>query len=94
MITHANFCSQVEALQDNIPLDPACRLASVLPLSHLFEMTGGLLYPLSRGAAIHYVPSRRGPDILGVLQAQRVTHMIAVPQLLTLMGRALDEQLQ
>ena len=50
MITHANLCSQVEALADNIPLDPTCRLASILPLSHLFEFTCGLLYPLSRGA--------------------------------------------
>ena len=94
MITHANLCSQVEALRDNIPLDSRCRLASVLPLSHLFELTCGLLYPLACGAAIHYVPSRRGPDIVRVLREQRITHMIAVPQLLTLMGAALQQQLQ
>jgi long-chain acyl-CoA synthetase len=93
MISHANLCSQVEALADNIPLDPACRLASILPLSHLFEFTCGLLYPLSRGAAIHYVPSRRAPDVLRVLSEQRITHMIAVPQLLSLMGQALQGQL-
>jgi long-chain acyl-CoA synthetase len=94
MITHANLCSQVEAVRDNIPLDSSCRVASILPLSHLFELTGGLLYPLSAGAAIHYVPSRRAPDILRVLTEQRITHMIVVPQLLTLMGQALDEHLR
>lgn len=94
MITHANLCSQVEAVGENIPLGPKCRLASVLPLSHLFELTGGLLYPLSTGAAIHYVPSRKGPDIVRVLQEQRVTHMIAVPQLLGLMGKALEDQMR
>ena len=94
MITHANLCSQVDVLGENIPLDPSCRLASILPLSHLFELTGGLLYPLSTGAAIHYIPSRRAPDILRVLSEQRITHMIAVPQLLALMGRTLDEQLR
>ncbi len=93
MITHANLCSQVEALY-TVPLDANCRLASILPLSHLFELTVGLLYPLSRGAAIHYVPSRRGPDILRVLKEQRITHIIAVPQLLTLMGTALDERVR
>jgi long-chain acyl-CoA synthetase len=93
MITHTNLCSQVEALHDNVPLDPSCRLASILPLSHLFELTVGLLYPLSTGAAIHYIPSRRGPDIIRVLAEQRITHMIAVPQLLTMMGQALQEQL-
>ena len=94
MITHANLCSQVDALGDNIPLDTECRLASILPLSHLFEMTCGLLYPLACGAAIHYVPSRRGPDIVRVLAEQRITHMIGVPQLLTLMGNTLEQQLR
>ncbi|MGH2460076.1 MAG: AMP-binding protein [Chloroflexota bacterium] len=94
MITHANLCFEVSALQSCIPLDPTCRLASILPLSHLFELTGGLLYPLSRGAAIHYIPSRRGTDIVRVLREQRISHMIAVPQLLTMMGQALDGQLR
>ena len=93
MITHANLCFQVDILE-RIPMDTSCRLASILPLSHLFEMTCGLLYPLSRGAAIHYIPSRRGPDIVRVLREQRVTHMIAVPQLLTLMGNTMDTQLR
>jgi long-chain acyl-CoA synthetase len=94
MITHANLCSQVEALRATIPLDSSCRLASVLPLSHLFELTVGLLYPLAHGAAIHYVPSRRGPEIVRVFAEQRITHMLAVPQLLTLMGQAADERLR
>jgi long-chain acyl-CoA synthetase len=94
MITHANLCSQVEAAYERIPLDGTCRLASILPLSHLFELTCGLLYPLDAGAAIHYIPSRRPPDIVRVLSEQRVTHMMAVPQLLGLMGHALDKQLR
>ncbi|HEX8967227.1 MAG TPA: AMP-binding protein [Chloroflexota bacterium] len=94
MITHANLCSQIEAFGDRIPLDASCRLASILPLSHLFELTCGLLYPLHRGAAVHYIPSRRASDIVRVLQEQRITHMIAVPQLLTLMGSALEHRLR
>ena len=94
VITHANLCSQVDALRYTIPLDAGCRLASILPLSHLFELTVGLLYPLASGSEIHYIPSRRGPDIVRVLSEQRITHMIAVPQLLALMGHALDDQLQ
>jgi len=94
MISHANLCAQVEAFDDRIPLDETCRLGSILPLSHLFELTCGLLYPMLRGAAVHYIPSRRGADIVRVLQEQRVTHMMAVPQLLTLMGNALEQRLQ
>ena len=94
MITHANLCSQVEAAFRVIPLDPSCRLASILPLSHLFELTCGLLYPLAAGAAIHYIPSRRGPDIIRVLSEQHITHMMVVPQLLELMGDQIDAQLR
>jgi long-chain acyl-CoA synthetase len=94
MITHGNLCSQIQVFDDRIPLDASCRLASILPLSHLFELTCGLLYPLLRGAAVHYIPSRRGTDIVRVLSEQRITHMMAVPQLLTLMGNALEQRLQ
>jgi long-chain acyl-CoA synthetase len=94
LITHANLCAQLEVFDDRIPIDASCRLASILPLSHLFELTCGLLYPMLRGAAVHYIPSRRGTDIVRVLKEQRITHMMAVPQLLSLMGNALEQRLQ
>jgi long-chain acyl-CoA synthetase len=94
MISHTNLCAQVLAAFNVIPLDSSCRLASILPLSHLFELTCGLLYPLAAGATIHYIPSRRGPEILRVLAEQHITHMMVVPQLLELMGRQIDAQLQ
>ena len=93
MISHANLCAQVAVVGDRVPLDTGCRLASILPLSHLYELTCGLLYPFASGAAVHYIPSRRGPDIVRVLSEQRITHMMAVPQLLLLMGRTLEAQL-
>lgn len=93
MLTHANLTFQAGAVANRVPLDPSCRLASILPLSHAFEL-GTLVYAVGAGAATHYVPSRRGPDILRVLKEQRITHMIVVPQVLTTMGRALDERLQ
>ncbi len=92
MITHAGLRSQIEVLGEVIPVDASSRVASILPLSHLFELVCGLLYPLASGAAIHYIPTRRGPDIVRVLSEQRISHMVAVPQLLTLMGDAFDER--
>jgi long-chain acyl-CoA synthetase len=94
MITHANLYSQIEAARERIPIDQHSRLASILPLSHLFELTAGMLYPLAAGAAIHYIPSRRGPDILRVLSEQRITHVLVVPQLLVLLGDAIEDELQ
>ena len=93
MITHANFCSQVEAAFERLPLDTDCRIASILPLSHLFELTAGLLYPMAAGASVHYIPSRRGPDVVRVLAEQHITHMLVVPQILSSMGAAAEEQI-
>src|SRR5215471_5916206 len=94
MITHANFCAQIASAFDLLPLDTHCRIASILPLSHLFELTGGLLYPLAAGAAVHYVPSRRGPDLVRVLDEQHITHVLVVPQILSSMGQAAEDQLE
>lgn len=68
-------------------------MASLLPLSHLFELTAGLLYPVVAGAAIHYIPSRRAPDIMRLLGEQRITHMLVVPQILSIMGQSIEDQL-
>jgi long-chain acyl-CoA synthetase len=93
MITHANLLSQLDAARERIPLGPDCSLASILPLSHLFELTAGMLYPVSVGAAVHYIPSRRGPDITRVLSEQHITHMLVVPQMLAMMGQAVEDRL-
>ncbi|MCC7370857.1 MAG: AMP-binding protein [Chloroflexi bacterium] len=93
MLTHANLLFQAAAVYDRVPLDGTCRVAGILPLSHVFEL-GTLVYAIQSGAATHYVPSRRATDVLRVLQEQRITHMIVVPQLLTLMGHALQEKLR
>ncbi|MFN8632662.1 MAG: AMP-binding protein [Chloroflexota bacterium] len=93
MLTHANLSIQTESVVRRVPLDASCRVASMLPLSHAFEL-GTMVYAIAAGAATHYVPSRRRADVLRVFQEQRITHSIIVPQILTMMGRAVIEQLQ
>ena len=43
---------------------------------------------------MEYIPSRKGPDIVRVLNEQRVTHMVVVPQVLALMGAAAADRLR
>ncbi len=92
-ITHRNLLSQGEVLPGVVGIGPGAVFASILPLSHLFELTCGMLYPLIMGAAVQYIPSRKGPDIVRVLKSQRVSHMIVVPQVLALMGAAAEQRL-
>ena len=92
-ISHGNLLSQVAVMPSVVPVEPGDVFGSILPLSHLFELTCGMIYPLIRGACIEYIPSRKGPDIVRVLAEQHVSHMVAVPQVLALMGAAAEERL-
>ncbi len=93
-LTHANLISQIDAITGVVPLGPGCRTASLLPLSHMFEQTCGMLYPLLMGAQVNYVPSRRAPDILYVLRTRHVTHMTVVPQLIDAVASSAESQLR
>ena len=95
MITHANLCSAGRgAGRASSRWTRTAAGQHPAALAPVRADRAGCSTRSPRGAAIHYVPSRRGPDILRVLNEQRITHMIAVPQLLTLMGKALDDQLR
>jgi long-chain acyl-CoA synthetase len=93
-LTHHNLLSQVAIMPQMVPLRPGDVLGSILPLSHIFELSCGMIYPIVQGAYIAYIPSRKGPDIVRVLKEQRVTHMVVVPQVLGLMGSAAEERLR
>lgn len=93
-ITHRNLLSQVRVLTGVVPVAPGDVFGSILPLSHLFELTCGMLYPIIQGATVEYIPSRKGPDIVRVLSERRVTHMVVVPQVLALMGAAAADRLR
>ncbi|MGQ7871307.1 AMP-binding protein [Sunxiuqinia sp. sy24] len=80
MLSHKNI---IWTGQQSISLqfiDPRDRFLSVLPLSHTFENTLGLIFPIMYGASVHYL---RKPPIASVLlpalQAVRPTIMLVVP---------------
>lgn len=51
---HGTLCETLAVLAAKFPLEPRDRLLSVLPLSDPFELSCGLLLPLSRGARVAY----------------------------------------
>ena len=80
MLTHKNImwtAQQSRTLQYIIPED---RFLSVLPLSHTFENTLGLILPFMFGASIHYL--KKPPTatvLLPALKAVKPTIMLVVP---------------
>ncbi|MFQ5551606.1 MAG: AMP-dependent synthetase/ligase, partial [Gemmatimonadales bacterium] len=54
MLSHRNFCSNVEAVSHVLSCGPDDSCLSFLPLSHSFERLAGFYHMLSRGVTINY----------------------------------------
>jgi|LJSS01.1.fsa_nt_gb long-chain acyl-CoA synthetase len=80
MLTHRNFCSNVQAALSVIDIYESDRTLSFLPLSHSFERTAGYLAPLAAGAEIAYAESL--DTIARNLLEVRPTVVTTVPRLL------------
>ncbi|HUL12056.1 MAG TPA: AMP-binding protein [Methylococcaceae bacterium] len=95
MLTHANLLACVHALGEAVPLLPGDAVLSIVPLFHLYGQMAGLLYPLSRGCALTYVPSLSSRVILNTFSRTPASYLVAVPEFLkTVMDRLEDELLR
>lgn len=83
MLTNANIMANIDALHVAIQLDGTReRMLSILPLSHIFEQTIGMLFPLSLGCQIVYAHSPVA--IVPLMQKYKITVMASVPEFLAL----------
>lgn len=80
MLTHQNIsfnaqmCARVQEINEND------RFLSILPLSHTYENTIGLILPMSKGACIYYLGKAPTPTVLlPALQRVKPTVMLTVP---------------
>lgn len=80
MLTHKNVvwtARQSYYFQD---ISPSDRFLSVLPLSHTFENTLGLIFPVMHGASVYYLRKPpTAPVLLPALQVVKPTIMLVVP---------------
>jgi long-chain acyl-CoA synthetase len=80
MLTHSNIVSDAFALLQIVPVEKDDRFLSVLPLSHTYECTLGLVTPLMVGACVYYM--QKPPTaavLLPALEKVRPTVMLSVP---------------
>ena len=80
MLTHAALCAQVGISSGIFPVLPDDVFLSVLPLSHTYECSIGMIYPFSMGARVVYLD--RPPTasaLMPALRAVRPTVMLIVP---------------
>jgi long-chain acyl-CoA synthetase len=86
-LSHANLAALVAALAPLFPLGKGDRVLSVLPLHHTFELTCGMLLPLSRGARIVYLDELNAERLEFGLKEGKITGLIGVPALWEMLER-------
>ncbi len=86
-LTHKNLTALIASLAPLFPLGRGDRVLSVLPLHHTFELTCGMLLPLSRGARIVYLDELNADRLVSGLQMGKITALIGVPALWEMLER-------
>lgn len=80
MLTHKNIVSDVVNSIEKFPIDSKDRFLSILPLSHTFEATGGMLCALAVGVTIFYMQGLPTPQkLIASMEVVRPTGLLAVP---------------
>ncbi|MBE0647247.1 MAG: AMP-binding protein [Bacteroidales bacterium] len=83
MLSHKNICFTAQKGSKIIPIYDTDRFLSVLPLSHSYENTIGLILPMINGACVYYLGGLPTPSILlPALQEVKPTFMLTVPMII------------
>ena len=80
MLTHGNLAQQINMIYGLYPIGPNDSMLSVLPLSHTYECSLGMLYVFATGASTTYLEKAPTPSILlPALRKVRPTCFLIVP---------------
>jgi long-chain acyl-CoA synthetase len=92
--THGNLLYQIRSFREVMLNDTNLSTVSILPLSHLFELTAGFLGVLYGGGQIRYCNSLLPHEIVEAMRAQQVTCMVTVPLVLKLFANSIRREIQ
>ncbi len=93
MLSHWNIASNAMAALEVVKITQEDRTLSILPLSHMFEMTIEIA-EFHGGASILYARSLVPDTLLKLLGTQGVTCMVLVPQALQLFMNGIERQVR
>ena len=95
-ITYSNIFSQLEDLafvMDRIIPYKHCKMLSILPMNHLFEMTVGFSTFLNLGYSVYYALSLKPKDILSIMREKQINFMVIVPAFLKLLKTSIESEI-
>lgn len=79
-LSHLNLSANVQQIMEKIKVSSADRFLSLLPLSHVFELTTGFLLPLTVGASVVVPRVLAAKEIFAAMKENEVTAIVAVPR--------------
>lgn len=80
MLTHSNLVAQTKMSGELFPINSEDVFLSILPLSHTYECSIGMLFPFTHGALVVYLDGVPTPSLLmPALKTVRPTIMLSVP---------------
>ncbi|HJT56410.1 MAG TPA: AMP-binding protein, partial [Ktedonobacteraceae bacterium] len=93
MLSHNNIASNALAAVSVVNIHSDDRALSILPLSHMFEMTIEIAI-FSTGASVVYARTLNANTLLKLLASQHVTCMVLVPQALQLFMHGIESEVR
>jgi long-chain acyl-CoA synthetase len=91
--TFGNLLFQIRAIRSVILNIEHIKTVSILPLSHLFELTAGFLGVLYAGGSICYCNTLLPGEIVAAMRQQKITCMTTVPLFLKLFAGAIRTEI-
>lgn len=89
MLSHKALCLQTDMAYDIFPIDSDDCFLSILPMSHTYECSIGMLYPFSRGASVTYLDRPPTASVLiPAFRQIRPTIMLSVPLIIEKLFRS------
>lgn len=93
MLSHRNITSNAESALKVVHITKGDRALSILPLSHMFEMTIDIAI-LHIGASVVYARSLSPDTLFKLLATQHITVMVLVPQALQLFINGIEREVR
>lgn len=94
MLSFENLLANVEAVTVGAPIySPDERVLMLLPLHHIFPLLGTLVIPFQIGATVALSPSLLAEDIVNTLQRNKITILIGVPRLYSLIMKSIQSKI-
>ena len=81
-LTHGNLLADIFDMLNVLEISENESFVSILPLNHVFEITGGFLSPIALNARITYTRSLRPDLIFKTISDSQMTVMMVVPSFL------------